>query len=57
MTLIIPKNFGITKLCDFLKGKILNPKLDIGYIDGANHNYSGKEEILAEEIFEFIKNI
>lgn len=45
------------QLCDFLKGKILNPKLDIGYIDGANHNYSGKEEILAEEIFEFIKNI
>lgn len=45
------------QLCDFLKSKIINPELDIGYIEGANHNYSGKEEILAKEICEFIKNI
>ena len=45
------------QLCDFLKSKVLNSKLDIGYIEGANHNYFGKEEILAKEITEFIKNI
>ena len=45
------------KLCEFLKTKISNSQLDIGYIDGANHSYDGKEEILAKEIKDFIKNI
>lgn len=36
-------------------GKIDNVCKDIGYIDGAGHNYSGKAEVLAEEIFAFLK--
>ena len=40
-----------------LKEKIHNKFLDIGFIDGANHSYSGKEEILANEIKKFIENI
>lgn len=45
------------ELCVFLKSKINNEQLDIGYIDGANHNYFGKENIIANEITKFIKNI
>lgn len=37
------------------KKKIKNDFKDIGYIDGANHNYTGKEQILANEILDFIK--
>ena len=44
-------------LCEFMKTKINNKNLDIGYIDGADHSYNGKEEILAKEISQFIKNI
>lgn len=44
-------------LCTVLKNKIKNEKLDIGYIDGANHSYTGKEEILANQITEFIDKI
>ena len=44
-------------LCTMLKNKIKNEKLDIGYIDGANHSYTGKEEILANQITEFIDKI
>ena len=44
------------KLCEQLKGKIKNDKLDIGYIDGADHSYTGKEEILANEIQNFFKD-
>ncbi|MEG1990280.1 MAG: hypothetical protein RR144_04200 [Clostridia bacterium] len=40
-----------------LKSKIKNKKLDIGYIDNANHNYFNKEKILADEINLFIKKI
>lgn len=36
---------------------IENSKKDINYIDGADHSYKGKEEILAKQILEFIKNI
>ena len=43
------------ELCKFLQSKIKNEHLDIGYIDEANHNYSGKEEILSNEITKFIK--
>lgn len=45
------------ELCDMLKEKINNKFLDIGFIDGANHSYTGKEEILANEIKKFIENI
>lgn len=45
------------ELCDLLRTKINNSKLDIGFIDGANHSYTGKEEILANQIKEFIKGI
>ena len=41
------------ELCNMLKEKINNSKLDIGYINGANHSYKGKEE-LAIEIEKFI---
>ena len=42
------------ELCNMLKEKINNSKLDIGYINGANHSYEGKEEELAIEIEKFI---
>ena len=45
------------ELCENLKSKIKNSNLDIGYIDGANHSYQGKEEILANEIKKFLINI
>ena len=45
------------ELCNNLKEKILNKQLDIGYIDGANHSYRGKEEILAKEIKKFLERI
>ena len=35
--------------------KINNQNKDIGYIDGATHNYIGKEDILAKEIIDFLK--
>ena len=41
------------ELCNMLKEKINNSKLDIGYINGANHSYKGKEEE-AIEIEKFI---
>lgn len=43
------------KLCADLKEKIHNEKLDIGYIDGADHGYSNKEIELATEIQSFLK--
>lgn len=52
--LIIQKS---DELCNMLKEKIHNEFLDIGFIDGANHSYTGKEEILANEIKKFIENI
>ncbi len=33
-----------------------NPNKDINYIEGANHSYQEKEQELAEQIVEFIKN-
>jgi len=44
-------------LCMSLKEKINNPSLDIGYIDGANHSYIGKEEVLSEEIRYFLSKV
>lgn len=45
------------ELCNDLKSKIKNEKLNIGYIDGANHGYNEKEEELAKDICDFIKEI
>lgn len=45
----------LNELLDFLKLKINNDKLDIGYIKSTDHGYTGKEEILGEEIVKFIK--
>lgn len=42
---------------EFVKTKIKNANADIGYIEGANHSYKGKEEILAKQICEFLGNI
>lgn len=42
------------ELIEFLKGKIKNPKLDIGYIKDTDHGYTNKEEVLGKEIVKFI---
>ncbi len=43
-------------LCKLLKNQVKNDNKNINFIDGANHGYTGKEEILAEEILKFISN-
>lgn len=43
------------KLVEIVSNSISNPEKDINYIDGADHGYTGKEEILAKEIVEFIE--
>ena len=45
---------NLSNLIEILKSKIQNEKLDIGYIDCADHGYTGKEETLAKEIISFI---
>lgn len=45
---------NVVSIC---QNKINNEYKDFSYIDGATHNYIGKEQILADEIFKFIKNI
>jgi len=44
------------ELVETVNKSITNPKKDIAFIEGANHSYKGKEEILAQQIIEFIKN-
>ena len=46
----IPAN----ELAEKLNKKITNKKKDIGFIDGANHSYKGKEKVLADELLKFI---
>lgn len=41
------------KLAELMNEKINNQNKDISYVDGATHNYKGKEELLAEEILSF----
>ena len=41
-------------LVEFMNNKIKNERKDIGYIDGANHSYSDREEELGEQIRNFI---
>lgn len=45
------------KQVEFMNSKIQNHHKDIDYIDGANHNYHNKEEILANQIYEFLSKI
>lgn len=45
------------ELVETVNKSITNPKKDIAFIEGANHSYKGKEEILAQQIIEFIKNV
>ena len=42
------------KLSKLMNEKIINANKNIGFIEGATHNYSGKEEILANEILKFL---
>lgn len=44
----------VVRVCN---DKIHNEKKNIGFIDGATHNYTGVEEVLADEIYSFIKNL
>ena len=45
------------ELAKYLNSKIYNDNKNIDYIDGANHGYTGKEEFLASQIVEFLKDI
>ena len=44
------------ELINIVTNIIENKNKDIDYIDGANHQYNGKEKELAEQIIEFIKS-
>lgn len=46
----------VEDLTQLLNDRILNKNKDINFIDGADHGYNGKEEILAEQIVEFLKS-
>lgn len=45
---------NLNELVEFLKAKLKNSNLDIGYIKNTDHGYTDKEEILGKEITEFI---
>lgn len=45
----------LKELVKIFKEKVHNSKLDVDYIDGADHGYTGKEELLAKQIINFIK--
>ena len=44
----------LDELIEFLKEKIINPNLNIGYIKDTDHGYTNKEKELGEEIVKFI---
>ena len=44
----------LDELIEFLKEKIINPSLNIGYIKDTDHGYTNKEKELGEEIVKFI---
>ena len=44
------------ELVELINQKINNPKKDISFVDGADHGYHNREEILAEQILKFINN-
>lgn len=41
-------------LVNLINNKVKNNKKDINYIDGADHGYNGKEEVLTKQILDFI---
>ena len=43
------------ELVEIVSNAISNENKDINYIDGADHGYTDKREVLAEQILEFIK--
>lgn len=45
------------QLVELMNREIENEKKDINFVEGANHTYTGKEDILANEIVNFIKKI
>ena len=47
----------LKELIKFLKEKIQNPNLNIGYIKDTDHGYTKKEADLAKEIMEFVKKL
>lgn len=44
------------ELVSTVNSRITNQNKNIDYIEGSNHSYTGKEEILAEQIVKFIRN-
>ena len=42
------------ELVTIVNNIIINPNKDIDFIDGANHGYHEKEELLAKDIVNFI---
>ncbi len=46
-----------SELVEKMNNIITNKNKDIDYIDGADHGYSQKEHLLAEQIIQFIKNM
>lgn len=44
-------------LVKMMNDKIKNDKKDINFIDGADHGYSEKYDVLAEQILNFLKNL
>ena len=44
----------LEELIEFLKRKIANPNLNIGYIKDTDHGYTNKEDVLGKKIVEFI---
>ncbi len=40
---------------EYMRRKIKNNRKDIDFIDEANHSYDGKEQVLAEQICDFLK--
>lgn len=47
----------VSELVELMNKKIKNEKKDIGYIDGADHGYTGKYDILAGQIVSFLQKI
>ncbi len=39
----------------FMRVKLRNPDHNLWYVEGANHSYKGKEDVLADEIREYIE--
>lgn len=44
-------------LVEMLNRKIINKNKDINFIDGADHGYTGKEDVLSAEIINFLNNL